>query len=130
MTSTDREETRQMASTKPTYVTVRDAHLPATIDGWNGQTYRKREVAALNVRHGDRVVFWDFTDTNAHGRYGIARVASINYDPHAPKYRRITLYVTEWRGADGFTCELRSWERPTTITYSTRDRVTVWRAVA
>ncbi|HXC83663.1 MAG TPA: EVE domain-containing protein [Trebonia sp.] len=117
-----------MASTKPTYVTVRDAHLPATIDGWNGQTYHKREVAAMNVRHGDRVVFWDFTDTNAHGRYGIARVICAGYDKSAHPWERTVLYVAEWRGADGVACELKSYMRPDKITYGTRDRVTVWRA--
>jgi hypothetical protein len=115
-----------MSSTKTSYVGVRDAHLPATIDGYNGQTYAKREVAAMNVRHGDRVVFWDMTGDREV--YGIARVTSIDYNRDAREWERITLWVAEWRGADGAACELKSWQRPSAIRYATRDRVTVWRA--
>ena len=114
------------SAVKPSYVTVRDAHLPAAIDGWNGQTYRKTEVAAMNVREGDRVVFWDLTGDVP--LYGIARVTCADYDPKAHRFERITLWPAEWRGADGFACELRTWMRPMKITYGTRDRVTVWRA--
>lgn len=115
-----------MSHTQPSYVSVRDAHLPEKIDGRNGQVYVKREVAAMNVQHGDRTVFWDMTgDRDA---WGIARVASRDYDPNGRKWERVTLWVTEWRGADGCACELQSWQRPQVIRYGTRDRVTVWRA--
>jgi len=110
---------------KPSYVTVRDAHLPATIDGWNGQTYSKREVAAMNVQPGDRIVFWDMTGDTA--LYGIARVVSADYDKDAHPWERITLWLGEWRGADGIACELKSWMRPGKLYCGTRARVTVWR---
>jgi hypothetical protein len=115
-----------MSKTQPSYVSVRDAQLPAVIDGWNGQTYVKREVAAMNIREGDRVVFWDMTgDTPL---YGIARVTFADYDPQAHRFERITLWPAEWRGADGVACELKSYMRPMKLTYGSRDRVTVWRA--
>jgi hypothetical protein len=115
-----------MTSTKVTYVSARDAHLPEKIDGYNGQIYVKREVAAMNVQPGDRTVFWDMTGDR--DVYGIARVVGTDYDPNARKWERVTLRVTEWRGADGCACELQSWQRPQVIRYGTRDRVTVWRA--
>lgn len=116
-----------MTSTKTTYVSVRDAHLPEKVDGGNGFTYVKREVAAMNVQVGDRVVFWDMTGEVSV--WGIARVAGTDYDPTAHMWERVTLRVCEWRGADGHTCGLKSYQRPQVIRYGTRDRVTVWRAV-
>lgn len=115
-----------MSKAQPTYVTTRDAHLPVTVDGYNGQTYVKREVAAMNVQHGDRVAFWDMTGDR--DVYGIARVVSRDYDRDAHRWERVALYVTDWHGADGTACELKTWQRPMIIRYGTRARVTVWRA--
>jgi hypothetical protein len=95
----------------------------------DGRTYKRRGLAAMNVRDGDLIPAYDLTgEPGTVGEYGLGEVWHVDKWSAVARptpWHRVEIHARNWRGT------LRSWAVPTgSITYAPRDRVEVWRPTA